>query len=1011
MSITLLRDLVASIAGMGEKIVSITGPVHLDPKKAEKLEIPENITLIISSNGKIHLNGGKLYIQGQFKAEVVKIFEFSKKHSFSLSNIYFEDDEAKDKYNTTHSAEEYVVFGPNSVERVVSTWFGTDPKYTVDSTDALQRAIEAANIVTKVYLPKGKYIISDTIHMGGGLRSNQDFFSNAARSISLQGDGYIGSGITKTTLEFTQIDRPLLNIQSAAGIILRDLALVGQNIAAYHEGGGEKVVTEDGSQKLINKSAKKRPRVDFWVNSLDMIKARSPYCAISTDAYVFGAPPNLLLSYENKNWREENLYPAGKINYTADVAGKQKFRVTGSQDILIERVHISNFGVGIAVAPADAPQNDAIFINQCELDSCTFGIAIGSTQARGINIRNTSIFRAFAAITTIDFGNGQGSSINCISNQYKDCRMLYRFGSSSGGPCSISGDYCENVIRLGTFGLISSEAHSSSVSFNGCNYRFANEERINQGTLGVIVNNSMTLHFQGCFFSMPGNSENSLNKSQARENSNFIYELHLMPVTHYSKFVFDSCSFRFPRIKSSSYDVDRKGIIEAPIRLIVSQTPQNFNQFKNNISFRACVVWTIDKAKEKNSESKIISHTLSDDMFVYFQEQQPSRVPIHWSTRSITASGGIYGEQKLTIKNTLTGPPSYISLPRLRVKETEVIKTEVIDDKSLISYNSAVRIKAISSASKAFYQPEGALQAGDRLFWPSTFEFKERHYIDTRNIDSDTDIRQVMIQNSPFSAPILIISEYKLEIEPVIDKDGNQIIDKDGNKLKETSNTWIAKVLATEVPSTWENSTKDTPRLPYREEIFPIDLQNISGGPIHDFKVATYISPRTDFEDPNNSQYYVILNGYVKGEFTKSSPIISQVEENYHLLRLWDFVNQEYVPSGTRIQSITGTIKLTTAFSEEGFSRKAIKFLGDKCEGIFTSGSVSLTEVTNVHLLQEFLLRKGGNDKVSLEELGLEKYFSPETKITEIFDVEVTLTQNAQRSGNAHIPCVYVVGS
>ena len=71
--------------------------------------------------------------------------------------------------------------------------------------------------------------------------------------------------------------------------------------------------------------------------------------------------------------------------------------------------------------------------------------------------------------------------------------------------------------------------------------------------------------------------------------------------------------------------------------------------------------------------------------------------------------------------------------------------------------------------------------------------------------------------------------------------------------------------------------------------------------------------PRSDFRQPENSQYYVILNGSVQGKFVHGSTQVTEVK-NIHLLQIGDFVNQDHVPSGTRIRSINvaeRTIDLT----------------------------------------------------------------------------------------------------
>ncbi|NEO34638.1 MAG: hypothetical protein F6K36_30480 [Symploca sp. SIO3C6] len=70
---------------------------------------------------------------------------------------------------------------------------------------------------------------------------------------------------------------------------------------------------------------------------------------------------------------------------------------------------------------------------------------------------------------------------------------------------------------------------------------------------------------------------------------------------------------------------------------------------------------------------------------------------------------------------------------------------------------------------------------------------------------------------------------------------------------------------------------------------------------------------RSDSRKPENSQYYVILNGSVQGKFAQGSTTVTEVT-NIQLLQTGDFVNQDYVPSGTRIKVIdpvTLTIELT----------------------------------------------------------------------------------------------------
>ena len=471
----------------------------------EDLVIPPNVQLILQRNGRILLCGHQLTIQGIFEAGYFQVFEYSQpKHSFKET--------------------ERVIFKARSVERVISTWFGTHPN-NEDNTSALQRAIDSAYAVSKVLIPSGIYKLKDTIHLarhtrledGNFIGFQQFILEGASRTenqILLDGTAEPEFNIAATKLEYANSDkdRPLINIQFGIGSILRDLLLEGGLSKSHNEGAG-----------------RKRPNRNYWIESANLVGRHNPYCAIATDAYI-GKPDPLA---------PKQAYPTN-----SEKGGEYLDSKSGSQDILLERVSIFRFGVGVAIAPGgvgrggSTAQNDAVFINQCRFDGCTYGVAVGSTQARQCHVSNSAFYRAFAAITTSDFGSGASSLLNLTSNQYKDCRMLYRLISSYAGPCTISGDYCENVVRLGNFGWITSvNGFISAVSFQGCNYNFENlglKNAESLGTLGLILNNSMVLNFQGCSFQ---SKTFVIDKS---EDLPTLSEFHLLSMgPGFAKFIFD----------------------------------------------------------------------------------------------------------------------------------------------------------------------------------------------------------------------------------------------------------------------------------------------------------------------------------------------------------------------------------------------------------------------------------------------------------------------------------------
>ncbi|MGK7891085.1 MAG: hypothetical protein AB4042_17285, partial [Leptolyngbyaceae cyanobacterium] len=470
-----------------------------------------------------------------------------------------------------------------------------------------------------------------------------------------------------------------------------------------------------------------------------------------------------------------------------------------------------------------------------------------STQARACHISNSSFYRAFAAITTSDFGVGTASLLNLTSNQYKDCRMLYRITPLSAGPCKISGEYCEGVIRLGCFGYISSTtALIAAVSFSGCNFNFSNPSTPDFGTLGLIVNNGMVLNFQGCTFQSYGPFITSDDKTA---QSSPVSEFHLLCVSpRFSKFIFDGCSFRFPDVEDSENVGKRVMPGEPPIRVIPYSSLYFFNLAKSDVSFRDCVAWTAGSP---------YSIQLSNDLPVYLSTAQPTRVPIHWSTESLQVSGGIYGSQPLALRNTLRGDDlnRIVSLPIVKVNSIAVDAGTDGD-----GYHQTLLIDATDDAD---------LQVGDRLFWLSRFDIGEGNYLSQAVVDSAP----------PPPVPVFTVTDLKE------DADGKGI--------------WVA-----EVPT----DQSGNPRLPYREEIFPIDVTATETGEPDSYARAEYLTkamimPRSDFLKSENSQYYVILNGSVQGKFVHGSKTVTEVT-NIQLLQTGDFVNQDYVPSGTRIKAI-----------------------------------------------------------------------------------------------------------
>lgn len=574
--------------------------------------IPKTMELIVHRGeggtlGKIQLNGHRLKIQGTFQSNSFQVFEY---------------------INPTHifGEHESVFFEGGSVEKVNVAWFGAKPitaQSSNDSTYPIQRAIDSSWKVRRVYIPTGKYKITDTIHLG---RHNGNAF-NAFPSYVLEGGGaasgldssilqyekvteevsITNNGVTQTVTKVVNGTRPVINIQLVRSTVIRNISIFGFNKRAYIESTYNTVQEVPAEQ-----TGQKRPELEHWLDNTNMTSRYSPFCAIAIDGYVRSQAVNG--DYYPTSTERKLVYNFGG----------------GSQKVLLERVYIADFGVGIAIAPGGAAQNDGHIIKECEVRNCGLGISIGSSQARAVLITNTDIYRSHTAITNAHNGEAQNSLFNINSNQYISCRNIYRLTPYYLGSCSITGDYAEDIVRIGTFGNLANLTVTSSISVSGCNYRLDNVKKIS--TLGALVAGNVALHFQGCTFSLGTKSE-----------------LSLHPMTGpSSRITFESCTFI---CKEIIYNQNTTSF-EPKIWLFPSMQPTLWNNVKGMIRF-------------ENSTIPYKSHglLLSNELSVPLTSSNPIRYPLHWSTNSIRVSGDYYnGEELLQLKKTLHTPAHNTSL-------------------------------------------------------------------------------------------------------------------------------------------------------------------------------------------------------------------------------------------------------------------------------------------------------------------------------------------------------------
>ena len=115
--------------------------------------------------------------------------------------------------------------------------------------------------------------------------------------------------------------------------------------------------------------------------------------------------------------------------------GSEYLESAGSSAISIERCTVSNFVVGIAIAPNGVTQNaEDISIDNCIVTSTKSAIAVCQDQSRGVSCRNLNVTYAKYVIDCTHYGKGSGdcpSIFNAVISTVKYVFNTYSFGSGT----------------------------------------------------------------------------------------------------------------------------------------------------------------------------------------------------------------------------------------------------------------------------------------------------------------------------------------------------------------------------------------------------------------------------------------------------------------------------------------------------------------------------------------------------------------------------------------------------
>jgi hypothetical protein len=325
--------------------------------------------------------------------------------------------------------------------------FGAKGDGVTDDTAAIQNCIDYVIYQSasrgKVKVSPGKYVTSDTIHLGYG-----DTFS----SVVLEGDTYKyseSSSFAGAAIIPTFSDRPCVNVQGGRGTTIRGISFIGRNrawISGKHLGEVSADIPDLSPQAWIDPSLHPNAASRY-----------APYTAIAIDAYS-GLKPY-------------TAYP--DVKYPAYLKINAQYNKNYSSNTLIENCEIEGFVVGIAIQPCDADGNgDYTKVRRTPINYCQYGVSIGNGQSRLVHIMDSVIAQIHTGIVTTVHGRQIGKpSILVTSSEIGACiRWINMPNLSYGvGPHFVD-CYGEKIYSLGI--VATNAVGQQPIVFTNCEFSF-----------------------------------------------------------------------------------------------------------------------------------------------------------------------------------------------------------------------------------------------------------------------------------------------------------------------------------------------------------------------------------------------------------------------------------------------------------------------------------------------------------------------------------------------------------
>jgi hypothetical protein len=306
---------------------------------------------------------------------------------------------------------------------------GIDPTGVADSRSAINAAIAyaTANQKRAVYLPAGVYRITGPIELlppGGSW--NQ---------ITLFGDGqYFAGAVTGGTKIYADFsDNPAIAVSFARTTSIQHMTIVGKN--------------------TVPVGAMDRSVAANWVVAGLAANADSryaPYAGIAIEPYSGAARG-----------------AGSQYNHAYD-----GLDASGSSWVGIIDVGISNFVVGFVAKPNGTDNNgDFTFFRDCIIDTCKYGVSIGHTQSRQVQIDHDQVVNCYVGLVNQVHGRQIGvAQFWAQGSCFDGCQSIVEVNTAYGGPTLFTSCYAEDVGSIGVIGSASGD--ETGGVFDSCQFNF-----------------------------------------------------------------------------------------------------------------------------------------------------------------------------------------------------------------------------------------------------------------------------------------------------------------------------------------------------------------------------------------------------------------------------------------------------------------------------------------------------------------------------------------------------------